>query len=154
KPVDKQQMRDHRLKLYELPDYKPRRNRSNNWGYDPEEQRRHTYTGMGFDINAHDQWAIESQGHIQDRTREHLGQADKAISHYRRVLLGALDQQEKGENTLLRPTPEQAARLTGPIAIDGISTNTEPMAYYQDADARRRRGSSWAAGTASGMAAE
>src|SRR5262249_39097957 len=25
KPVDKQQMRDHRLKLYELPDYKPRR---------------------------------------------------------------------------------------------------------------------------------
>ena len=30
--------------------------------------------GMGEeDINVHDQWAVESMGAIQDRTREHLG---------------------------------------------------------------------------------
>jgi phthalate 4,5-dioxygenase oxygenase subunit len=33
---------------------------------------------MGDDINVHDQWAVESQGAIQDRTREHLGSTDKA----------------------------------------------------------------------------
>ena len=45
---------------------------------------------MGADINVHDQWACESMGAIQDRTREHLGQSDKAISAYRRLLRGAI----------------------------------------------------------------
>jgi hypothetical protein len=40
---------------------------------------------MGADINVHDQWAVESMGRIQDRTREHLGQSDKAIVEYRRL---------------------------------------------------------------------
>ena len=72
-PVDTQQMREQRLQLYELPDYRPRIGRHNNYGYDVAEQKTQTFTGMGFDINVHDQWAIESQGRIQDRTREHLG---------------------------------------------------------------------------------
>ena len=48
-------------------------------------------TGMGADINVHDQWACESMGTIQDRTREHLGQSDKGISAYRRLLRQAID---------------------------------------------------------------
>ena len=72
-PVDKQKMRDQRLRLYELPDYKSRKNKRNDYGFDPHEQVTETYTGMGMDINVHDQWAVESQGAIQDRTREHLG---------------------------------------------------------------------------------
>ena len=52
---------------------------------------------MGFDINVHDQWAIESQGRIQDRTREHLGTTDKAIVAYRRMLLSAIGQVGNGE---------------------------------------------------------
>ncbi len=68
-PVDKQKMRDQRLELYELPDYKSRKNRTNDYGFDPHEQQTATYTGMGNDINVHDQWAVESMGAIQDRTR-------------------------------------------------------------------------------------
>ena len=82
-PVDKNKMRDQRLELYELPDYRSRKNRSNDYGFDPHEQATATYTGMGADINVHDQWAVESMGAIQDRTREHLGtvrQGDHAIS--------------------------------------------------------------------------
>ena len=45
-------------------------------------RRARTYTGMGEDINVHDQWAVESQGTIQDRTREHLGLTDKASSPF------------------------------------------------------------------------
>ncbi len=43
------------------------------------------------DINLHDQWAVESMGAIQDRTREHLGTTDKVIMANRRVLLQAID---------------------------------------------------------------
>ena len=85
-PVDKKKMRDQRLELYELPDYKSRKNKSNDYGFDPHEQATETYTGMGTDINVHDQWAVELMGAIQDRTNEHLGTSDKAIVQYRRLL--------------------------------------------------------------------
>ena len=85
-PVDKKKMRDQRLELYELPDYTSRKNKSNDYGFDPHEQATETYTGMGTDINVHDQWAVESMGAIQDRTNEHLGTSDKAIVQYRRLL--------------------------------------------------------------------
>ena len=45
KPVDKQKMRDQRLELYELPDYRSRRNRANDYGFDPHEQATETFTG-------------------------------------------------------------------------------------------------------------
>ena len=61
-PVDKDEMRRQRLELYELPDYVPRRNRHNDYGFDPHEQEHTTYTGMGADINVHDQWACELMG--------------------------------------------------------------------------------------------
>ncbi len=54
-PVDRAAMRAQRLESYSLPDYLPKKNRRNNYGFDPEEQRRATYTGMGPDINVHDQ---------------------------------------------------------------------------------------------------
>ncbi|HUN51065.1 MAG TPA: aromatic ring-hydroxylating dioxygenase subunit alpha, partial [Candidatus Sulfotelmatobacter sp.] len=89
-PVDKAAMREQRLALYELPDYRPRLNRTNNYGFDAAEQKTATFTGMGADINVHDTWAIESQGRIQDRTREHLGHSDKVIVRYRRMLREAI----------------------------------------------------------------
>ncbi len=72
-------MRNQRLKTYPAPDYRPIHNRANGWGFNVDEQRSATFTGMGFDINIHDQWACESQGRIQDRTRENLGSTDKGI---------------------------------------------------------------------------
>lgn len=70
--VDKRTMRDQRLESCTLPDYRSVRNRSNNWGYDAEEQRTLSYTGMGRDINVHDQWAVESPGPIQEIGRAHV----------------------------------------------------------------------------------
>jgi len=49
-------MREQRLELYELPDYTSRKNKTNDYGFDPHEQATATYTGMGNDINVHDQW--------------------------------------------------------------------------------------------------
>ena len=95
-PLDKQEMRAQRLKLYTLPDYKPRANKTNNYGFDAAEQHALTYTGMGVDINVHDQWAVESQGSIHDRTSENLGVSDMAIATFRRSLIRAIEAVRKG----------------------------------------------------------
>src|SRR5258708_12719041 len=100
-PVDKPTRGQQRLQLYSESDYKPRLGRFNNYGFNLDEQRARTYTGMGDDINVHDQWAVESQGAIQDRTREHLGLTDKAIVAFRMLLLAALKQVTAGERVLM-----------------------------------------------------
>ncbi len=144
-PVDKAAMRAQRLAVYELPEYRSRKNRSNDYGFDPHEQQHKTYTGLGEDINVHDQWAVESQGRIQDRTKEHLGASDKAISAYRRLLKRSIDQVRKGEPPVLAVGPEQASRLTGPLTIDGIAATAAVATYAAETDRRRRQGATWPA---------
>jgi phenylpropionate dioxygenase-like ring-hydroxylating dioxygenase large terminal subunit len=145
-PVDKDEMRRQRLELYQLPDYAPRKNKSNDYGFDPHEQAHATFTGMGADINVHDQWACESMGPIADRTREHLGQSDKAISAYRRVLRSAIEQAGNGGTPLMVLNAPAAEKLTGPAAIDGIGPTNGWQAYWRATDATRRKASSWANG--------
>ena len=145
-PVNKAEMRRQRLELYELPDYVPRKNKSNDYGFDAQEQEHETFTGMGADINVHDQWACESMGAIQDRTREHLGQSDKAISAYRRLLRGAIEQAGHGERPLMVLDAVAAAKVTGPAAIDGIGPTEGWQIYWQKTDAARRKASGWANG--------
>jgi phenylpropionate dioxygenase-like ring-hydroxylating dioxygenase large terminal subunit len=140
-PVDKERMRRQRLELYTLPDYRARRNKSNDYGFDAEEQRNSTYTGMGMDINVHDQWAVESLGVIQDRSQEHLGASDKAITAYRRMLLKALEDNAPP----FLPDAGQAAAMHGPPAIDAIGPSDEWRDVWRNADRARRAASSWAA---------
>jgi hypothetical protein len=147
-PVDKAAMRAQRLQVYELPEYRSRKNRANDYGFDPHEQQTKTYTGMGEDINVHDQWAVESQGRIQDRTREHLGASDRAISAYRRLLKRSIDQVKKGEAPVLVVGPEEAARIVGPLTIDGIAADAALATYAADTDRRRRESATWGAAAA------
>lgn len=145
-PVNKEHMREQRLKLYQLPDYIPNKNKSNDYGFDPHEQEHETYTGMGADINVHDQWACESMGAIQDRTREHLGQQDKAITTYRRMLRSAIDAAKNGGKPPMVLDPQIAPSLTGPAAIDGIGPTGDWKGYYEKTDAAKRHAASWANG--------
>jgi len=142
-PVDKDTMRAQRLKTYPAPDYKPVFSRENAWGFSPDEQRSKTFTGMGFDINIHDQWACESQGRIQDRTKEHLGSTDKGIVLYRRILLDAIRRNQAGEKPPMVLDAQAAREITGPPAVDGIGPSDRLEEYWQDFDANRRRKSAW-----------
>jgi phenylpropionate dioxygenase-like ring-hydroxylating dioxygenase large terminal subunit len=144
-PVDKQAMRDQRLQLYTLPDYKPRVGKANQYGFDPDQQRTATYTGMGNDINVHDQWAVESPGPIQDRTREHLGTTDKGIIAYRKLLVDAIETTAAGGKPPMVIDAAAAGALTGPPSIDGIGPTGRWNDYWQEADLKRRRASPWAA---------
>lgn len=148
-PTDQRTLLDQRLKEVSLPDYRPLRNRANHWGFDPAEQRDLTYTGMGLDINVHDQWAVESMGRIQDRTVERLGVSDRAVTANRRLLLRAIDAFEVGGPIPAAPLDESAAaELTGPLCIDTIVAEDGWESSWREREAARRAASPWASGAA------
>lgn len=144
--VDKETMREQRLKEHTLPDYAPTRNKRNSYGYNRDEQETLTYTGMGMDINVHDQWACESMGAIQDRRNEHLGTTDKAIVLNRRRLRKAMAVVAAGEGNQQLPLhvdAKKAAEIKGPIAIDAIAQTDDWEGSWKERDAIRRAECDW-----------
>ncbi|MEV6344196.1 Rieske 2Fe-2S domain-containing protein [Actinoplanes sp. NPDC051851] len=137
--TDKETLLAQRLSEVSQPDYRPLRNRANNWGYDPGEQRDLTYTGMGLDINVHDQWAVESMGRVQDRTVERLGVSDRAVTANRRMLLKAIDAFAAGGTV-----PARIGELSGPLAVDTIAPTGEWETTWRRREAERRAASPWA----------
>ena len=138
-PVNKELMREQRLKEHRLPDYAPLKNKRNSYGFDPEEQMRETYTGMGLDINVHDQWAVESPGPIFDRTKEHLGKTDVAIIRYRRMMRAAIASLKEGKTDglpMLNGTPP--GDIYGPISNDTIGDREKWREVSAASDAERR----------------
>jgi phenylpropionate dioxygenase-like ring-hydroxylating dioxygenase large terminal subunit len=78
------------------PDFRLKRNLSNRYLQGREEMKTRTFSGMGSWFPVHDAFATESQGPIQDRTREHLATSDKAIIAARKLLLKAINDLEEG----------------------------------------------------------
>ncbi len=149
-PVDAERMRAQRIDAVDLPDYRPRTNRRNNWNHDPVEQAATTYTGLGLDINVHDQWAVESPGAVHDRTKEHLSPSDVGIRTQRRMMLAAMN--DPSPETLVGTAAP--AEVTGPAAIDAVaywpsrSRRLEPAeldACWREDERKRRAAAEWAA---------
>ena len=143
-PVNKEAMRKQRLEAVSLPDYIPKSGQHNQWGFNPEEQMTRTFLGMGEDdINVHDQWACESMGAIQNRTREHLGTSDKVIIANRRILAKAIDDVAAG---LLPPgfaNTEVAASRVGPDTVDGIAPAYDWQTWSTNTMQAKRDGAPW-----------
>lgn len=143
-PVDKEAMRNQRLEFISLPDYIPKSGRHNNWGFDAGEQRSRTYLGMGEeDINVHDQWAVESMGAIQDRTREHLGTSDKVIMANRRMLLKAIETVQAGGTAPGVADAALAAQMQGPNTVDGIAPAGTWGSWWQERARAKRASAPW-----------
>jgi hypothetical protein len=77
--------------------FRSRRNRHNNYLLDRQVQKTETFTGIDG-INAQDRAIQEGMGRVVDRSREHLGPADKAVIQARRLLLQAVAAVEEGGN--------------------------------------------------------
>jgi len=75
--------------------FRSRRNRENNYLLDRRVQKTETFTGIDG-VNAQDRAVQESMGPVVDRTREHLGPADRAVIQARRLLLQATRTVEAG----------------------------------------------------------
>ncbi|MEX0284487.1 MAG: aromatic ring-hydroxylating dioxygenase subunit alpha [Paracoccaceae bacterium] len=144
KPVDKDVMRAQRLQEHTLPTYAPVKNRTNDYHYDPNEQATMTYTGMGLDINVHDQWAVEGMGAIQDRTQEHLGRSDVAIIRYRRMLRKAIaDLAEGRDSDLPMRGGNEVSNIAGPLSNDAIADTSDWSQASHKLDMARRAACPW-----------
>ena len=145
-PVDKDAMRDQRTQFIPPPLFIPKSGRHNDWGFNADEQRNRTFLGMGEeDINVHDQWAVESMGAIQDRTREHLGTSDKIIMANRRLLLAAIESVQNGGPAPGVADPALAAQMVGPDTVDGIAPAGTWGTWWKERVQAKRDGAPWIA---------
>ena len=69
--------------------FRGKRNRQNNYLLDRQVQKTETFTGIDG-INIQDRAVQESMGPVVDRSKEHLGPADRAVIQARRLLLEAV----------------------------------------------------------------
>jgi hypothetical protein len=76
--------------------FRPFRNKDNKWLIDREIQRKQSFSGI-IGVNTQDRAVQESQGRIVDRTREHLGPADKIMIAARQLILKAVESVKAGE---------------------------------------------------------
>ncbi|MEX2490961.1 MAG: Rieske 2Fe-2S domain-containing protein [Nitrospirales bacterium] len=84
--------------------FRSRRNMRNKWLIDRNVQKYETFTGIEG-INTQDRAVQESMGPIVDRSKEHLGPADRAIIAARKLLLEAVRTvQDGGEPYGVRAT--------------------------------------------------
>jgi hypothetical protein len=81
-------------------DYRLARNAGNRYLQDQGEMKTGSFSGLGTNFLAHDAFAVESQGPIQDRPREHLGSTDKGIVMGRLMLLKAIRDVQAGRDPL------------------------------------------------------
>ena len=84
-------------------------------------------------------------GPIQDRTCEHLGQSDKAIVQYRRLLRQEIEKAASGEKPMLFLDEAHAKSIQGPATMDGIGPTLGWETFWMEVDVKRRRGAPWAA---------
>jgi phenylpropionate dioxygenase-like ring-hydroxylating dioxygenase large terminal subunit len=107
-PLDDEDRRERRLgngpQDVDPVTFRSRRNRQNNYLLDRQVQKTESFTGIDG-INVQDRAIQESMGPIVDRSREHLGPADKAIIQARRLLLEAVRAVAEGGAPLgVKPT--------------------------------------------------
>lgn len=143
KPVNKELMRAQRIAEHELPEYRPKKNKGNDYHYNPVEQQTLTYTGMGLDINVHDQWAVEMMGAIQDRTKEHLGRSDVAVIRNRRLLRKAIKAIAEGDLGSLPMQTKASSDIIGPLSNDTIASTRDWKDASWEADMARRSECPW-----------
>ena len=136
-PVDAEfQDRTIGRKAVDEPFNTPRR-MENHYLQDREEMRTRTFAGLGFSFQEQDRFAVESQGAISDRTREHLGASDRGIVAMRRQMLNAIEEMKAGREPLM-VTRDPAANPLADMCVvsETVPLDRDPRAVWQDFLAR------------------
>jgi hypothetical protein len=101
-------------------DWRPLRNKDNDYLIDREAQRTVSFTGIRG-ISEQDAYIQDSQGPIVDRTVEHLGTTDIAIIEWRKLMLRlARDLREGQEPPQARNPDAYWVRSGGAIAASSV----------------------------------
>ena len=123
KPLDKEKLRRNRAANVG-PDLRHIRRIENRFLQDRAALKRgESWGGMGVHFPSQDAFAIETQGSIQDRTKEMLGSSDIVIAAVRRALLKAVQQVQEGKEA-----PGLIRKQTDGLYPDFICTST----YIED----------------------
>src|SRR5919201_4214828 len=94
------------------------RNKRNDWMIDRRVQKYETFTGIDG-INTQDRALQEGMGPIVDRSKEHLGPADRAIIATRRLLLQAVKTVQRGGSPPAADTSYYHLRAIDRIVPEG-----------------------------------
>jgi phthalate 4,5-dioxygenase len=124
-------------------DYRFTRNRANRYLQDRESMKTQTFTGMGFNFQAHDTFATESQGPVQSRPDEHLVSSDKAIVAARKLLLNAMSDVATGrdpQHVLRNPQSNRLTHLQALSEVIAASTDARQYTRERIAEIGRRYG--------------
>lgn len=111
-PVDKAYL-DSLVQAGSAGTYDRERRRENRYLQDRGEMTSRTFAGLGFNFHDHDRFAVESQGRISDRTKEHLGATDRAVAAMRKQMLQAIDDVRAGRDPLLVERDPRADPFAG-----------------------------------------
>jgi hypothetical protein len=101
-------------------DFRLSREEANRYQQDRESMQTKTFTGMGLNFQAHDAFATESQGRIQDRTAEHLVTSDKAIIAARKLLLSGIEDVKQGREPRHRLSDPKTNRFPHLMVISEV----------------------------------
>jgi phthalate 4,5-dioxygenase oxygenase subunit len=105
-------------------DYKPLRNARNEYLMDRQVQKNETFTGI-VGVSEQDAAIQDSQGPIQDRTKEHLGPTDVGIVEFRKLMMGAARGLQQGTEPKAAAAPKRyAVRSGGWVAAPGKDLTT------------------------------
>jgi phthalate 4,5-dioxygenase oxygenase subunit len=124
-------------------DYRLTRNRSNRYQQDRESMKTQTFTGMGSNFQAHDAFATESQGPVQDRTAEHLVTSDKAIVAARKLLLNGMQDVKDGRDprhVIRDPNANQLMHLQALSEVIPVSADVKGHTQERIAEVQRLYG--------------
>jgi phenylpropionate dioxygenase-like ring-hydroxylating dioxygenase large terminal subunit len=137
-PLDKRMFRE-RYTGEVTPDFRPNRNRANRYLQNREEMKRKSFAGFGPFFPAHDLFATESQGPIQNRTQEHPVSSDKAILAQRKLLLKAMKDVEEGRDPLHVIRDPKWNRFPHMVVIsEVVPGSADWRAYAKKAEAEAR----------------
>jgi hypothetical protein len=92
--------------------YMPLRNLRNDYLIDRKAQKHDSYTGI-VGVSEQDAAIQDSQGPIQDRTKEHLGPTDVGIVEFRKLVMGAARALARGEAPRSAALPARYAVRSG-----------------------------------------
>ena len=141
-PLDQDAFRK-RYSTEAVPSYRAARNAANRYLQDRDELKTRSYTGMGSSFPVHDLFATESQGSIQDRTREHLVTSDKAIVAERKQLLKAIKDVQEGRDPLHVIRDPEHNRFPHMVVIsEVVPTSNDIKDYVQKVEAVAKEKSS------------
>jgi len=136
--VDKNRLRRSRSEV--APDYKPIRNRANRYLQDRPSMEQESYSGIGRNFQDQDLCAVEGMGRVQDRTREHLGSADRAVVVGRKVLLNAIREVQEGRDPANVVRDPKSNRFRIVAAAEFVPARKDWKAHARDLEQKIKYG--------------